>query len=425
MKQIFIIIGVLLTLNSFSQSIPTNGLVAWYPFSGNTNDSSGNGNNGTNYGATLTTDRFGRANSAYSFNGSSVITIPNSTSLQVDSSMTISLWCKYFNLGNGLNSILQKGTGGGCKTTGYYVAFDNGGLGGKSYDKTLNYTHTVGQNQICDGFGDGTNLDSSWHYLTFVYNPKVSNVIYFDGKKMATNWSPSDTFSISNTSNPLLIGGNLSYLGNNVYYLWNGKLDDMRFYNRALDSTEINALYHEGGYSLPVTIDNINASQKGNLVSVDWRTATEVNTGNFNIQHSNNGEKFTDIGTVKAIGIGGNSYEFTDKAPTNGINYYRLQNLDKDGSSSYSKVVSVTFGDKQSFSIIPNPAKDFATISFSKAVDKAIIAVYDITGKTVITQSVSGINAYKLNTQTLTNGVYVIKVNTVTGSFNEKLLINK
>ncbi|MBK7031388.1 MAG: hypothetical protein IPH45_20325 [Bacteroidales bacterium] len=49
--------------------IPTNGLSAWYPFNGNANDLSGNGNDGTVNGATLTTDRFGNPNSAYSFNG--------------------------------------------------------------------------------------------------------------------------------------------------------------------------------------------------------------------------------------------------------------------------------------------------------------------------------------------------------------------
>ena len=51
--------------------VPTNGLAGYWPFTGNANDVSGNGNNGTNNGATLTTDRFGNANSAYSFNGTS------------------------------------------------------------------------------------------------------------------------------------------------------------------------------------------------------------------------------------------------------------------------------------------------------------------------------------------------------------------
>jgi hypothetical protein len=49
--------------------LPTNGLVAYWPFNGNANDESGNGNNGINYGATATSDRNGNSNSALSFNG--------------------------------------------------------------------------------------------------------------------------------------------------------------------------------------------------------------------------------------------------------------------------------------------------------------------------------------------------------------------
>lgn len=177
--------------------------------------------------------------------------------------------------------------------------------------------------------------------------------------------------------------------------------------------------------TLPVTLSSFTAVTDNKVIEIEWQTSTELNTSHFIIQHSTDGTSFTDIGNVKAIGSRANEYQFTDNNPANGTNYYRLQSVDKDGSSSYSKVVSVNFGGKQAFSIVPNPARDFATISFSKTVDKATIAVYDITGKAVITQSVSGTNAYKLNTQTLTNGVYVIKVNTTTGSYNEKLLINK
>src|SRR5208283_222709 len=59
---------LLLVTTIANSQIPTNGLVAWYPFNGNANDSSGNGYNGTVVGATFTADRFGKANSAYSFN---------------------------------------------------------------------------------------------------------------------------------------------------------------------------------------------------------------------------------------------------------------------------------------------------------------------------------------------------------------------
>jgi hypothetical protein len=59
--------------------VPTNGLVGWWPFSGNANDESGNGNNGTVNGATLSSDRFGNSGKAYSFDGTSFIEILNSS----------------------------------------------------------------------------------------------------------------------------------------------------------------------------------------------------------------------------------------------------------------------------------------------------------------------------------------------------------
>ena len=65
-------VGLGLTASLWAQVpsyVPTNGLVGWWPFNGNANDESGNGNNGTVNGATLTTDRFGNADKAYSFDG--------------------------------------------------------------------------------------------------------------------------------------------------------------------------------------------------------------------------------------------------------------------------------------------------------------------------------------------------------------------
>jgi hypothetical protein len=70
MKLTLTLFFLLLTLISFAQMpnyVPSNGLVGWWPFNGNANDESGNGNNGTVNGATLTADRFGVANKAYSF----------------------------------------------------------------------------------------------------------------------------------------------------------------------------------------------------------------------------------------------------------------------------------------------------------------------------------------------------------------------
>ncbi|MFP5040864.1 T9SS type A sorting domain-containing protein [Parasediminibacterium sp. JCM 36343] len=178
---------------------------------------------------------------------------------------------------------------------------------------------------------------------------------------------------------------------------------------------------------LPLMLLSFTAKAANYAIQTEWQTTTETNTSHFKVEHSIDGKGFTTIGTVAAIGSGANSYAFTDNNPADGTNYYRLQMVDKDGSFSYSKLVAVVLTTHYSpLTISPNPAKDFTTISFTQSVDKATIAVYNMSGKVVITQMLSGVtNAYKLNTQSLSNGVYVLKVTTGTGSYNEKLLINK
>ena len=93
--------------NGFAQ-IPKDGLVAHYPFNGNANDMSGNGNHGIIYGATLTTDRCEKPNSAYYFDGKSYIRVPYSPSLNSHTNeLTVSFWA-YSNSAN-LNPICKSG----------------------------------------------------------------------------------------------------------------------------------------------------------------------------------------------------------------------------------------------------------------------------------------------------------------------------
>jgi len=82
----------------YDTTVPTQGLVAYYPFNGNANDESGNGNNGIDSGATLTTDRFGNANKAYWFNGTSnYIEVSDNPILRFSNSFSISLWVSLTN----------------------------------------------------------------------------------------------------------------------------------------------------------------------------------------------------------------------------------------------------------------------------------------------------------------------------------------
>ena len=96
MKTLILLFSVLFTTMSFAQVpsyVPANGLVGWWPCNGNANDVSGNGNNGTVNGATLTTDRFGNANSAYGFDGLSNF-IQTINSGPTGTGISVSYWYK-------------------------------------------------------------------------------------------------------------------------------------------------------------------------------------------------------------------------------------------------------------------------------------------------------------------------------------------
>ncbi len=161
---------------------------------------------------------------------------------------------------------------------------------------------------------------------------------------------------------------------------------------------------------LPVTLASISAISKNKDIAINWTTATELNTSHFIIQHSTNGISFTDIGTVKAIGSGANSYEFTDKNPTNGINYYRLQSVDKDGASSFSKIVSVQLSiNNYQLSIFPNPAKDNVTISGNHI---ASVQVIDNMGRVVKIVSLKDATNPTLPVSGLPAGVYHLRIQT-------------
>jgi|GEM_PF-254768 len=178
--------------------------------------------------------------------------------------------------------------------------------------------------------------------------------------------------------------------------------------------------------SLPISYIDFSAKYEGNIVSINWTTVTELSTNLFIIQHSTDGNSFTDIGSVKAIGSGANSYSFTDNKPSNGINYYRLQSVDNVGAVTYSKLVSVDLYKDNKFTIAPNPAKNTVNLSFKSPIEATSIAVYDITGRLVLNKLIRAtLSNYKLDVATLSDGIYVVKVNGKNSLYNQRLVISK
>ncbi len=255
MKKFKLFISILLTLffvSAKSQTIKIDsGLVASYPFNGNANDESGNGNNGTVFGATLTTDRFGIPDQAYNFNGSGNYIKASSTNLPTGT-RTVSLWF----YANSLNKPNLIGYGGSnCGTTWF---------------QTLNHCngHSFHVSQHCySSWFDvayTTNPTGEWfHWL--VTNGPSGRKMYLNGNLIGTN----PTF-INNTyvaGKDLSIGVCVSTSGYAPYTdgcvgWFDGKLDDVRIYNRELTPDEVMYLFQG-------TVDTIALNPGWNLISAD------------------------------------------------------------------------------------------------------------------------------------------------------------
>lgn len=218
----------------------TTGLVAYYPFNGSGNDASGNGNNGTVYGATLTTDRFGNANSAFGFNGTSnYIQVADANSLDFGNttSFTISCWIKTTGTDGNFHGIVTKSTITPTTELGWQLGSQN--------------------NVIQNEFGGGTTVanfhgnilinNNNWHLITYIVNRNTNNASYYvDG--ILDNSLNSSNFSLNiSNSRPMYFGADRQ-LG--APYFFQGSIDDIRIYNRVLSQSEVTALYNENSQNV-------------------------------------------------------------------------------------------------------------------------------------------------------------------------------
>jgi hypothetical protein len=149
---------------------------------------------------------------------------------------------------------------------------------------------------------------------------------------------------------------------------------------------------------LPVVLGSFAASlNPDNSVLVSWTTDQEVNSSYFAVQRSSNGSDYTTIGTVAAKGNSStaSSYSFTDKSPFNGIDYYRLQMVNLDGSYAFSWPSVVRSELVQNISVFPNPAKNYIYVTLGGSVATNAVRLIDLNGKVLQEQR---LNATSLNT---------------------------
>jgi hypothetical protein len=213
---------------SQAQTILTNGLVAYYPFNGDANDESGNGNNGTVNGAILTSDRFSQPNSAYLFNGvNSYIQLEKNFPDMTN--MTVSAWVQYTSGSyiNGQGTILDDSDTTASNDFEFGVS--------DSTDAII--VATKSGYSLTQNVPLGRSISNVWVQLIWVITGSGS-IVYLDGVSVFTTIQGGNNTGLHA---PPIIGATSSEVPFVAFF--GGKIDDLRIYNRALSGLEVQQLY--------------------------------------------------------------------------------------------------------------------------------------------------------------------------------------
>ena len=183
-----------------------------------------------------------------------------------------------------------------------------------------------------------------------------------------------------------------------------------------------------GWNSLPVEFLSFTAKPSQTNVTLNWSTATEINNDHFDLERSQDGQTYEFVNKVKALGNGNSTitqnYASLDEKPFNGVSYYRLKQVDKNGAYKYSSIAKVNFNKKSFVSVYPNPALNNLTIDVSDNYLNASITITDALGNEV---STSTVNSYsnQLDISSLPGGVYYLSIIGDTDNSNLKFIVQK
>jgi hypothetical protein len=180
--------------------------------------------------------------------------------------------------------------------------------------------------------------------------------------------------------------------------------------------------------TVPVEFFGFDANQQDDTVVVRWSTGSESNNLGFNIERSSDQKTFIAIGFVRGQGTTNVTaeYEFTDEKIPAGYLYYRIKQIDYDGTATYSPVLEVVVSEPKKYHLeqnYPNPFNPSTTISFTLPnTEQATLKIYNLLGEEVVIlineYLPSGRHSIPWNAENLESGIYFYQL--VCGEFAEK-----
>lgn len=267
-----------------------------------------------------------------------------------------------------------------------------------------NVISTVGRTNIRVGFG--RRATNAWN------------------REMAFEWS-SDGTSWNLIDSDVSAGASTSW--GSVYYdlpAAAGNVSNLRFRLSFLTETSDNCLappnfriddFTVGSdFSLPIELTRFEARQNGKEVQLDWATATETNNDYFAVEHSTDGKTFATIGQLAGFGTTQvpQQYTFRHRQPAPGANYYRLRQVDWDGSLSFSVLRLVMINGGPLFRVFPSPTTDVLHVDWQHTTDNEMQwSIYNSLGRLIQTSRIPAtINRLSVPVDNLPAGKYMLQI---------------
>jgi Secretion system C-terminal sorting domain len=158
--------------------------------------------------------------------------------------------------------------------------------------------------------------------------------------------------------------------------------------------------------------------QNSKEIAILWKTENEKANKSFIIERASDGLTFSNIGSLKGAENSAveKAYNFTDAAPLQGLNYYRLKSVDVQGKETISKIVSVNFSDKlnNKLQLYPNPVHSALKMEvIAEEESSKSVQVFDLAGRMILSQNAvltKGLNNIALDVHTFSAGTYLVKM---------------
>lgn len=240
---------------------------------------------------------------------------------------------------------------------------------------------------------------------------------------------PGLTFTISGTGNLTLNGGNDLLLSSTSTLVVTSTATNPLKTNEpdtepviTIGSTtytdaDFTAIVAAGGAdangALPIELASFTGKVEGRQVNLEWVTISEINNDYMAVEYSTDGRLFEEIGKVQGAGTSNeiNNYQFSHATPVRGANYYRLRQVDIDGTATYHAIISVEILQNTGIDVFPNPAQERLNIFVQEIITDGQVQIFDMSGRLLQQQSLqAGASSIELPIAELASGMYLLRI---------------